>query len=273
MAIVNVTPDSFSDGGRYFEVGPAVDHCLACLDAGADILDIGGESTRPGAARVAAREQIRRTVPVIGQVLADRPDAVFSIDTTLAEVAGAAVDAGAAIVNDVSAGLEDAALLGLVAQQSCGVILMHRLVPPDEDCYSTQYQQEPDYGGHVVTAVGSFLQDRVACAVAAGIDERCIVVDPGLGFGKSVEQNLELSRRMGEIARLSGDRPVLSAASRKSLVGKVSRAGDPEHRLAGTLAVSGQHYTVQGVRLFRVHDVSAHRQLFATLESIGPGAG
>lgn len=268
MAIVNVTPDSFADEGRYFDREHAVDHALACLEEGADILDIGGESTRPGATRVDDAEQIRRTLPVISRVLEARPEAILSIDTTRAEVAREAVAAGVAIVNDVSSGLEEPTILNVAAEARCGLILMHRLAPPDEDCYSTEYEREPDYGGDVVGAVGRFLVQRVSTAQHAGILRDRIVVDPGLGFGKSVEQNLELARRMSEIAHLAGDRPVLSAASRKSLVGRASGAGGPQDRLAGTLAVSAHHYSVQGLRLFRVHDVLAHRQLFATLAAL-----
>jgi dihydropteroate synthase len=264
MGILNVTPDSFYDGGRHATDDAAVDYALALVEQGADIIDVGGESTRPGANRIDPDEQIRRTVSVIER-LRCASNVIISIDTTLASVAAAALDAGAEVINDVSAGREDGQMLELAAAHCCGLILMHRLVPPDHDCYSHQYAQSPRYDD-VVGDVAAFLRRRCTAALAAGVDVGSIVIDPGLGFGKSVEQNLELSRRMPELVQMQteipsgGTRslPVLSAVSRKSFVGAPYGASDPADRLPGTLAMSVAHWR-SGVRLFRVHDVGPHR--------------
>lgn len=261
MAILNLTPDSFSDGGSYPTVEAAVEAAAAAVRDGADSLDLGGESTRPGAPRVEAAEQIRRVVPVIqairarGGPLATIP---VTVDTTRAEVAAAALDAGADAINDVSAGLEDPAMLPLAATRGVGVILMHRLRPPGEDCYSDQYRKDPVYAGGVVAAVREFLAGRAAAAEAAGVAREAIVLDPGLGFGKTVEQNLELVRRTGEIAALGY--PVLSGLSRKSFVGRAgghSPDDPPRERVAATVGLSVAHL-LAGASIFRVHDVALH---------------
>ena len=262
LGILNVTTDSFSDGGRYSSAQEAADAALRMRDEGACMIDIGGESTRPGAAAISAEEQIRRTAPVI-ELLRQRVSAdelLISIDTTQSAVARAALDSGADVINDVSAGRDDPEILALAASRQCGLILMHRLAPPREDSYSTDYRTSPDYGGDVVDAVGQFLLARCQVAIAAGVAPDSIVIDPGLGFGKSVAQNYELIGRSDEL--LSLGYPLLSAASRKSFVGSVSNVQEPAMRLAGTLAVSVAH-ALAGVRLFRVHDVEPHRQALA----------
>lgn len=266
MAILNLTPDSFYDGGRLPNPEAALAAAARAVDEGADILDIGGESTRPGAQRIGAEEQIARVVPLIRAVrsgpspLAEIP---ISIDTTLAPVARAALDAGADAINDVSAGTEDAGLLPLAAERRAGLILMHRLLPPDRDRYSDRYERPPAYRD-LVEDVRAFLADRVAAALAAGCDPGSILIDPGLGFGKTVDQNLELIRRTRELADLplaGGSRrfPVLSALSRKSFVGRAAGlAGSaPADRLAPTLALSAVHLA-SGASIFRVHDVREH---------------
>jgi dihydropteroate synthase len=264
MAILNVTPDSFSDGGKLGSIDAIVRAAVEALDAGASVLDVGGESTRPGAVRVDADEQIARVVPAIRAIrdaLLDRgagPSHVpISIDTTLAPVARAALDAGATIINDVSGGLEDPSILTLAAERRAGLILMHRERAPDQDRYSTAYESgSAPIPGDVVAHVERALRSLLESAIRAGVNERSIILDPGLGFGKTVGQNLELIR--GTERLLAIGRPLLSALSRKSFVGALSAAPGqtlgPESRLGGTIALTLEHLR-RGVRLFRVHDV------------------
>ncbi len=263
MGILNATPDSFSDGGRFVDVGAGVGQAELMAAQGADIIDVGGESTRPGAERVGAAEQIRRTEPLVREIRAALGDRVaISIDTTLAPVAEAALEAGATIVNDVSAGLEDPGILGLAAERGAGLVLMHRLRPPDTDRFSNAYARDerPEYDD-VVREVGACLRDRIAAAEAAGVASAAIVADPGLGFGKTVEQNLELIRRTDELVAMLG-RAVLSGVSRKSFVGVASGLGDgsePGERLAGTIGLSVAH-VLRGASVLRVHDVGPVRE-------------
>lgn len=262
MAIVNLTPDSFYDGGTLGSVEDAVERAVAAVREGADVLDLGGESTRPGAARVSDDEQIRRVAPVVeairraGGTLATVP---ISVDTTRAAVAAAALDAGADAINDVSAATEDPAMLALAGARGAGLVLMHRLRPPGEDSYSDRYAAAPDYAaaGGVVAAVRAFLAGRAAAALEAGVRRESIVLDPGLGFGKSVEQNLELIRRTGELCTLGY--PILSGISRKSFTGRYAGLCDstPADRLAPSLELAREHWRA-GARIFRVHDVGAH---------------
>ena len=183
MGILNVTPDSFSDGGEYAGVAEAVGAARRMIAEGAAIIDVGGESTRPGAQAVETGEQIRRTVPVIAELRNQDQAILISIDTTRAVVVEAALDAGADIINDVSAGVDDGdRILALAASRECGLILMHRLRPPRDDSFSTDYARgaEPDYGGDVYRVVHDFLRQRVDKAIAAGVDRRAIVIDPNL---------------------------------------------------------------------------------------------
>jgi dihydropteroate synthase len=258
MGILNITPDSFSDGGAYNDPIQAVARAQRMLEEGADLLDVGGESTRPGAKRVDACEQIKRVVPVIQGIRAAGIWLPISIDTTSAEVARAALSVGADIINDVSAGLEDDGMLDLAAEQGCGLILMHRELSPEEDRYSDQYEQTPIDGSVTQRVVGA-LKAALLSASRAGVSSDRIMLDPGLGFGKDVAQNLELIRTTPELAEL--DCPVLSALSRKSFVGRVGlgRDSEPGERLPATLALSVMHLQ-RGARCFRVHDVAAHRQ-------------
>ena len=189
MGVVNVTPDSFSDGGQFTGPEEAAQFALQLVEEGATVIDIGGESTRPGAARVDAEEQVRRVVPVIARVRS-RSGVAITVDTTSAAVAEAALEAGADAVNDVSAGCEDPAMFALVARRGAGLVLMHRLAPPGEDSYSDRYAEAPIYDD-VVREVASFLLMRAELAMAAGVARESIVLDPGLGFGKSVAQNYE----------------------------------------------------------------------------------
>lgn len=260
LGILNLTPDSFSDGGRFDSAEAAVQAGLDALDAGADGLDLGGESTRPGAQRMPAEIQIRRVLPVMRRLLKARPQASLSIDTTLSEVAAAALDAGAVAINDVSAGMEDPGMLPLAARAGCGVVLMHRLRPPDGDSFSHQYAVAPDYlaGGGVVSVVERFLAGRAAAAIAAGVDSRAILIDPGLGFGKTVMQNLDLIRATPRLADLGY--PILSALSRKSFVAKgagIDPDLPPVDRDRATVVLSQLHLRL-GASVFRVHDVPGH---------------
>lgn len=266
LGILNVTPDSFADGGRYSDLAAAEIAALDMARQGADAIDIGGESTRPGSEPVDAEEQIRRVVPVVERLRRVGLRIPVTVDTTLAAVAAAALDAGANGVNDVSAGRDDPAMFAVVASRGAGVVLMHRLVSPRADQYSDRYARAPEYDD-VVRDVGAFLRERVSAAVAAGVAREAIVVDPGLGFGKTVEQNLELLDRTAE---LDGGMPLLSALSRKSFVGRVwlKRDSEPSERLAGTLAMSERHLRA-GAMLFRVHDVAEHRRVLdAAWESL-----
>lgn len=258
MGIVNATPDSFSDGGALLNAEAGADHAERLAAQGADMLDIGGESTRPGAQRVSAQEQIARVVPIIERLRARGCSSPISVDTTLSSVARAALDAGADAVNDVSAGSDDPAMLDLVAARGCGLVLMHRLRPPDADSYSHAYAREPEYPGGVVRAVTGFLRGRIEAARARGVSVGAIVADPGLGFGKSVAQNFELMASLGAMQRSLGV-PVLAGASRKSFLGAVSGRADPSKRDAESVGAAAAMLT-RGVRLFRVHAVEAHRR-------------
>lgn len=264
LGIANASPDSFSDGGAYPSVDALTGHALRLVEEGASVIDVGGASTRPGATRVSDAEQIDRVAPVITELRACS-DVLISIDTTRTAVAAAALDAGADVVNDVASGQEDDGLLALVATRGAGVILMHRRRPPESESYSHEYAQAPVYDD-LVTDVATFLRDRAAVAEAAGVPSDSIVVDPGLGFGKTVAQNFELIRRGAELVATTGY-PLLSAASRKSFVGAASHVEDPRQRVAGSTAVSVAHF-LAGVRLFRVHDVAAHREALAVARAI-----
>ena len=258
MAIVNVTPDSFSDGGEHNDLERACAFASTCLESGAHIVDIGGESTRPGAVAVSCDGQIARTQPVIARIARAHPSAVISIDTTRAAVAEAALNSGARIVNDVSAGADDDSLWPLVAQRGCGYVLMHRLCAPGMDSYSDQYAEAPAYTD-VVHDVVAWLQERAGAAERAGIDRAVIAIDPGLGFGKSVEQNFALIARMNEVVALGY--PVVVSASRKSFLGAslggATAESRPSARDGASIAVALQMARA-GVAVVRAHDVAGH---------------
>jgi dihydropteroate synthase len=254
MGVVNVTPDSFSDGGRYLDAGAAVRHGEQLVGDGAAILDIGGESTRPGAEPVDQIEELRRVEPVVAG-LAGR--ATISIDTSKAAVAQAAIEAGAKIVNDVTALQADPEMAALCADREVGVVLMHMPGSP------RTMQDDPAYED-VVDEVRAFLAERTEAAVAAGIDEERIWLDPGIGFGKTLEHNLELLRRLGELRELG--RPLVIGTSRKSFIGKVD-GSDVEDRIGGTIA-SSVLAAVEGADVLRVHDVSEMAQALRVAEAI-----
>ena len=267
MGILNATPDSFHDGrSDYRDLEVMLHAGCAMVDEGADIIDVGGESTRPGSLRVDPQEQCHRTTGIIQQ-LSEQRDCLISIDTTHARVASEALDAGALIVNDVSAGTEDPALFPLVAARGCGLILMHRLAQPGDDVYSDQYPVAPEYGSAgVVPAVAEFLLERMESAHQAGVAPEQVVLDPGLGFGKSVEQNLDLVRGLPELTSLLG-RPVLIGASRKSFIGSILGERPPGGRLFGSLAVAALAAR-SGASLLRCHDVRPTRDVLELVEAV-----
>jgi dihydropteroate synthase len=244
MGIVNVTPDSFSDGGLFLDADAAIAHGRELLAEGADVVDIGGESTRPGAEPVEPDEEIRRVVPVIEALAAD--GARISIDTTKSDVARRALEAGATIVNDVSAFRFDPELAAVTAEAGATCVLMHMLGEP------RTMQLDPRYA-EVVSDVKAFLEERLEHAVGEGVPEGKIWLDPGIGFGKTVEHNLELIARLDEIVAIG--RPVVFGASRKSFLGKLT-GRQVDERLAGTIA-SNIIAHERGARVFRVHDVAA----------------
>ncbi len=265
MGILNITPNSFSDGGKYLDPNAALAQARTLVASGVDILDIGGESTRPGSARVAADEQLQRVLPVIQTIRQAGLDVPISIDTTLVEVAGAAIEAGASIINDIAAGTESEDILALAAETGAGLVLMHRRLLEGAPSGTSTYPSAPEYPGGVVETVRAYLEDRAEAALTAGVARQAIVTDPGLGFGKSVEQNYQLIARTGELLALGY--PVLSAASRKSFIGAATGVDSPEDRVPGSVAVSVAHFRM-GVRLFRVHDPAEHAQALAVARAI-----
>ena len=254
MGVLNVTPDSFSDGGEFLDAERAIAHGRELAAEGADILDVGGESTRPGAAAVDAAEELERVGPVCEALAGEH---TVSIDTSKLEVARAALDSGAEIVNDVTALRAEPELAGLCADAGCTVVLMHMLGDP------RTMQDDPRYDD-VVDDVKAFLAERIEAAAAEGVDEERIWVDPGIGFGKTVEHNLELTRRLGELGELG--RPIVYGSSRKNFIGKLTGA-EADHRLGGTIA-SNVLAAANGAGILRVHDVAAVRDALTTADAI-----
>jgi len=259
MGILNVTPDSFSDGGRFLSRETAVAHGRELAAQGADILDVGGESTRPGAEPVGAEEERGRVVPVIEE-LARASDVQVSVDTSKVEVAQAALDAGASYVNDVTAFRAEAGMAALVAERGADCCLMHMKGQP------RTMQDDPRYDD-VVSEVKAFLAERLAFAVAEGVPEERIHLDPGIGFGKTVEHNLELIRRLEEIAELG--RPVVIGVSRKAFLGRIT-GREVGERAVATAAGSALAWE-RGATIFRVHDVAPVRDALAVAgATVGP---
>lgn len=255
MGVVNVTPDSFSDGGLYFDAAAAIAHGEELAAAGAAILDVGGESTRPGAEEVALDEELRRVAPVIEGLAGS--DAQISVDTSKAAVAEAALDAGATIVNDVTALRGDPEMAALCAERGATVVLMHMLGTPPT------MQKNPVYVD-VVDEVKAFLAERFEAAIAIGIGERRIWLDPGIGFGKTAEHNMELLRRLSELRDLGC--PLVVGTSRKGFIGKVDGSAASE-RLGGTIA-SSVLAAAEGADVLRVHDVAEVGQALAVATAI-----
>jgi dihydropteroate synthase len=258
MGVLNVTPDSFSDGGAFLEPDAAVAHGESMAAEGADLIDVGGESTRPGSAPAPADEELRRVLPVVER-LAAAVEAPISIDTRKAAVARAALAAGASFVNDVSALRGDPGMAAVVAEAGVDLCLMHMKGEPQT------MQDDPSYG-EVVSEVKTFLEDRLDFAVGEGIAEDRIWLDPGIGFGKTLEHNLELLRRLHEIAAIG--RPLVVGASRKRFIGTLT--GRPEgERLAGSLAAAVVAYD-RGAAMLRVHDVAATKEALTLATGVGP---
>jgi dihydropteroate synthase len=254
MGVVNVTPDSFSDGGRYLDARAAVAHGEELLRDGASILDVGGESTRPGAEEVDEAEELRRVEPVVAALAGD---ATVSIDTSKLAVAEAALDAGASIVNDVTAFQRDPGVAGLCAERGVGVVLMHMPGNPQT------MQDDPRYDD-VVDEVKAFLLARMEFAIGEGVDEERIWLDPGIGFGKTLGHNLELLRRLGELRELG--RPLVIGTSRKSFIGKVD-GSDVDGRIGGSIA-SSVLAAAEGADVLRVHDVAEMVQALAVARAV-----
>ena len=255
MGVVNVTPDSFSDGGLFLDADAAVEQGRRLASEGAAILDVGGESTRPGAEPVAQDEELRRVLPVVERLAAygGALDVRISIDTTKAAVARVALDAGATIVNDVSALRFDPELAGVAAEAGADCCLMHMLGEP------RTMQRDPRYDD-VVSDVKAFLEERLVFATGEGIAEERVWLDPGIGFGKTVEHNLELLRRLDEIVAIG--RPVVIGTSRKSFLGKLAGGRDEGERLPGTIATNVLALE-RGATVFRVHDVAQNADALA----------
>jgi len=257
MGVLNITPDSFSDGGKWLDSQAAVSHGLEMIENGADLIDIGGESTRPGSAPVDDDEQIRRVLTVI-QELSRQTQTVLSIDTTRSAVANAALDGGADLVNDISAGRDDPEMFHLLARRRTPIILMHMLGRP------LTMQQAPAYED-VTAEVSGFLNDRIIEAGIAGIEVEKILLDPGIGFGKNVDHNLELLRRLRELTVLG--RPLVVGTSRKSFIGRITGEDEPSRRLFGTAATVAWS-VANGAGIVRVHDVEPMSQVVKMIRAI-----
>jgi dihydropteroate synthase len=247
MGVVNVTPDSFSDGGLFLDAESAIAHGLELEAQGAAILDIGGESTRPGAEPVGPEAEMQRVLPVIEGLLAAGARAQISIDTSKAVVASAAMRAGATMVNDVTALRGDREMATVIAEAGADCCLMHMLGEP------RTMQANPHYDD-VVNEVKAFLEERMTLAIRSGVEENRILLDPGIGFGKTLQHNLELLRRVDELVAIG--RPLVIGTSRKSFLGRITGRSEPGERLPGTIATNVMAYE-RGARVFRVHDVAA----------------
>jgi dihydropteroate synthase len=257
MGILNVTPDSFSDGGKFFTAEKAVEHGLRMASEGAQIIDVGGESTRPGAESVAAEEELRRVIPVI-EKLRPRNDIVISIDTSKAQVAREAIQAGASVVNDVTGGRGDKAMMPLVAETRSAFIILHMQGNP------RTMQIEPRYDD-VVWEVADFFRQQYVRALECGIDPMAIAFDPGIGFGKTLEHNLEL---LAQLDRLRAhDRPLVVGISRKSFLAKVTGSSEISDRLAPAVALTSL-LRAQGADVFRVHEVKENVNALRVTEAV-----
>jgi dihydropteroate synthase len=258
MGVLNVTPDSFSDGGEFFGKEVAAVRAAAMLEEGAEIIDVGGESTRPGSDPVSPEEEARRVIPVVREILAERPDAIVSIDTYRSETAEYALGAGVRIVNDVTALRGDPRMVRVVAEARCPVILMHMLGEPKT------MQHDPRYDD-VLREVRDFLAERAEHAIAEGVEPEKIIVDPGIGFGKTLDHNLALLYHLDVLVELGF--PVLVGTSRKSFMGKITGVEEARDRVFGTVAANVVAYE-RGATLFRVHDVRANREALAVAQAI-----
>ena len=257
MGIVNVTPDSFSDGGRFLEAKRAIEQALQLRADGAEVIDVGGESTRPDATPVAEDEELRRVLPVIRE-LAQVSRIPISVDTMKPAVARAAVEAGASIINDVAANRAEPEMWGIVAETGAAYVVMHMLGTPQT------MQRNPHYP-NVVSDVDRFFEERLSSLAGCGVKPEQVILDPGLGFGKTLEHNLELLASLGQFRRYQ--RPLLIGASRKAFVGQVTGATETADRLPGSLACACAAVAA-GAQIIRTHDVAATRQALRMMEAI-----
>jgi dihydropteroate synthase len=263
MGILNVTTDSFSDGGKFADPEQALTQAQILVDAGADILDVGGESTRPGALPVPVSEELRRVLPVLLKVREKWPHLPVSVDTRNSAVAEAAIDLGATYINDISALSHDPRMAEIVAARpKVKLVLMHMRGQPET------MQADPVYA-NLLAEISSFFAQRIEFAVTRGIDRANIILDPGIGFGKTAEHNFRLLAHLGEFRKHG--LPLLLGVSRKRFIASVDASG-PQERIGGTLAAAVLA-AWQGVDILRVHDVREHRQFFAVLQAIGREAG
>src|SRR6266481_3527098 len=260
MGVLNVTPDSFSDGGRFYSTENAVEHALQMIAEGADIIDIGGESTRPGSEFVSVEEELRRVIPVIER-LATKTSVPISIDTTKALVARAALQAGAEICNDISALRFDPLLADEVANANAGLALMHSRGTPKT------MQQLPPFAD-IMSEVIRDLRESIAIAQRHGVASDSIAIDPGIGFGKTAEQNVELIAKLDQLAREFADFPIMIGTSRKSFIGKLLDGASTEQRLYGTIATIVAS-VINGAHIVRVHDVKAAVEAMTLIDAIG----
>jgi dihydropteroate synthase len=257
MGVLNITPDSFSDGGEFFAVDRAVEHGLGMAAEGAHIVDVGGESTRPGSEAITAEEELRRVIPVIEQ-LRRKSEVIISIDTSKAEVASAAIRAGASIVNDVTGGRNDEKMMPLIAENKSAFIMMHMQGTPQTMQISPQYT-------NVVSEIADFFRQQYARAIGYNIDPMAIAFDPGIGFGKTLEHNLEL---LAQLERLRAcDRPIVIGVSRKSFLGKLINSAQVSDRLAPAVALTSL-LRARGADVFRVHDVKENVNALKVTEAI-----
>ena len=257
MGVLNVTPDSFSDGGDFFAPEKAVEHGLKMAQAGADVIDVGGESTRPRAEPVSPEEELRRVIDVIKQLRA-RSDVVISIDTSKAAVAEAAIDTGASIVNDVTGGRADAAMMKLVAKRGVGFIVMHMQGTPKT------MQIDPRYKD-VVGEVADFFRQQYTVAIECGVDPMAVAFDPGIGFGKTLMHNLALLKDLEQLR--VRDRPLVVGVSRKSFLGKITQSQTMSSRITATAALTATLWT-RGAQVFRVHDVEENVAALRAAEAV-----
>ena len=249
MGILNITPDSFSDGGKFFNFQSAIDHALQLEDEGADIIDIGGESTRPGSEPVALEDELERVIPVI-QSLSERVSAKLSIDTRKTKVMREAIANGCHIINDVSALTYDKQSLNFVSQNNIPVILMHAKGDPKTMQNAPQYE-------NVIEEIYQYLQSRISACLEAGLEKDNIIIDPGIGFGKTLQHNLSILKKLQHFHKL--EVPILIGASRKRFIGEISGVNQPEDRLPGSLATALWAFE-QGAKIFRVHDIAETKQ-------------
>lgn len=256
MGVLNVTPDSFSDGGLYFDKDKAVERGLRLAAEGADIIDIGGESTRPGSDSVPSQEELQRVIPVIS-ALREKTEVLISVDTTKSEIAEAAVEAGADIINDISAFRFDSRMPSLAAQKGVSVVLMHMQGNPKTMQISPAYK-------NLLMEIKSFLKEKLEAAQAAGVEREKIIIDPGIGFGKSFEDNLTLINNLNFLEEL--ERPILVGTSRKSFIGNILNL-PPQERIEGSIA-SAVLSIIRGAHILRVHDVQSVKRAIIVAESI-----